>query len=242
MYKKNINLTWNRSTDCPLDQLAEVTYNKYNVLASLTTFIKQTGEGSPSEGNYTWEDVGLQTNLKDNIPELFTPQNSYSIFQNNEGIRVVNKHLVTFSNRKEVIKAFNKLGFITFTEIDEGFLIDKNIHAEYLTSISEINTLDDVSVIQRKKYNVSFISTGIYIESNKLVYLHFLPSFTLNTCGVINSNFILSTSNELLVAIHSCKQNTIIKKGDMLGYLVPQHNTQSIKLTQHIEYGKLRAV
>jgi hypothetical protein len=217
---QNQNITWTSSANCPSNQLTQLEANRYAIVAPYSTYIKSAKEA------YTWEDGELLSEL--NSLELI------GAVQMQQGVRLVNKVIVTYSPsaKKELLKTFNKAGFIEFTETTEGFLFSNNVDTKVLESIEGVYKVEPVAIVQRKQYKPTFISTGIYIDN--------LPWHILNTpTGKFNpyllaSNKVTFIDGEMHIALYPVSEAdyTIVPAGEVIAELMLFTNNKEVSLVR----------
>ena len=227
MTTKKFTLVWHPlpKSECPpSNQLERLSDNKYALVCSQTTVIKAKEEQS----NYRWKDLGLEEEVSKEI-DLKDLQGELQL---NQGIRLIWKRLVKFDPtlKMDIIKSFNKSGFITFDEVEQGFLLPVNVSFEYLSSLNGVTEVNSVSVVQRKEYTPTLLPTGIFMSK--------LPWHLITRPDAYRPYQLASekvdTIPQLFVPVHSLTSAdaTIISKGELIAELTIFSNNKEINLVK----------
>lgn len=222
MTTKKSTLVWAPLNDCPNNQLERLSNNKYALVCAQTTVIKAKEEQS----NYRWKDLGLEEEVSKEI-NLMDLQGELQL---NQGVRLITKRLVKFDPtlRMEIVKSFNKSGFITFDEVKQGFLLPTTINEEYLSVLNGVTEIIKVSVVQRKEYKPTMLPTGITIDK--------LPWHLITRPDAYRPYQLASekvnTIPQLFVPVHSLTSAdaTIISKGELIAELTIFSNDKEVNL------------
>lgn len=178
--------------------------NSYIISASKTTIVKS------KEDSYTWTAIGTEKELG------VHPFDCLGVFQNQQGLRSVLKYLVKFNkeSRKDLFKALNTSGFLTFNETSEGFLLGNNTSINLLKELPGVTSVEEIAVIERKEYKPTLVSTGIFTKDN--IPWHILRQVGEFKSFLLGSNQIVKMNNEILIPVHSLVDYTIIREGEAL--------------------------
>lgn len=214
------NILWTASVNCPSNQLTQIEANRYAIVAPYSTYIKSTKEA------YTWEDGELLSEL--NSLELM------GAIQMQQGVRLVNKFLVTYSlsTKRELLKIFNQVDFIEFTETKKGFLFSNNVNINWLKDTVGVTNVEQVAIVQRKQYKPTFIATGVYLDN--------LPWHSLNTPTdkfnpyLLASNKVTFYNGEMNIALYPVSEAdyTIIPAGEVIAELMLFTNNREVSLVR----------
>lgn len=215
-------LTWTAASNCPANQLTQIEPNRFAIVAPYSTYIKSLSESD----SYTWEDG-----------EMLSELNSYSIMgaiQIQQGIRLINKHLVKYSDsaKRELLKYFNKAGFIQFTEVPEGFLLSANIDTKQLEDLEGVISVDKIAMIQRKRYKPTLINTGIFIDKLPWHLLNQPEGF--NPFKLASDRVVFSYTGELQIALYPVNEAdySIVRESEVIAELMLFTNNKEIKLVR----------
>jgi hypothetical protein len=159
-------------------------------------------------------------------------QDLHGALQMQQGVRMMSKYLVAYNpeQKRELIKSFNKAGFIQFSEIEEGFLLSNNVDKSFLDKLSGISSVSSVSVIQRKESRPTLIPTGVSV--GKLPW-HILSQSDPYKPYLLAANNLTNLSlPELHIPVKSATSAnyTIINKGEVIAELLLCTNNKEINL------------
>jgi|SanBayMetagenome_1026888.scaffolds.fasta_scaffold56419_1 hypothetical protein len=215
-------LIWTAASNCPASQLTQIESNRFAIVAPYSTYIKSLSDSD----NYIWEDGELLTNL-----------DAYSLtgpIQVQQGIRLVNKYLVKFTNsaRRELVKYFNQAGFIQFIETDEGFLLSNNVDITQIENLEGVTAVGSAAIVQRKKYKPTLINTGIFI--NKLPWHLLSQPASFNPFKLASDRVIFSSTSELQIALYPVNEAdySIVREGEVIAELMLFTNNKEVKLVR----------
>lgn len=219
----NTNVVWHPLSNCPSFQLERVSDNNYSLVCAETTVIKSKSEYT----NFKWVDVGLYKEVADElaIEEL------QGVIQTQQGIKLVNKHIVSYDPDffGDIIKAFNRSGFITSNKVNETTLsVDSSVDKSFLSNLPGVLKIESESIVQRKEYIPTFIPTGILIPN---LPWHLLTQPNPNKPYTLASN-TLGGLGKLMIPVHSVTSAdyTIVREGEMVALLSLITNGKEVNL------------
>lgn len=212
-------INWKGLTGCPADQLTHTENGMTLLLNKRTQWVK-----SYENLSYKWVDVELVENIQKDVPELCTPEN-YQIFLEEKGIRSRNRTMIEFQTpySRQIIVALNKLSeYITISNYKEGFFfVDGQFTFESILQIPGVIGVRNISIIQRKEYAPTYLSTGVYLPSESISQLRITPRYNLARVAITlhSSSLELSPEGELLVGVFPTCDQTIIQAGEPIANL-----------------------